>query len=187
VTIDCPIGCEYLAEAHRHEKKPPTDPEAMPGQDVPIDDDFLRANEFLIVLLGSAMSEAVQSYPNAIDADAVDALDSLARTWRTLLSGIYYETRPVNPIAADIFEAVKARVGELQERVKAAEGTQRLPDAVVLGVLVFLQRVAFGINNGRPKCKAFLVFLAQFYVDMKKEEAEDDGAIASGDEPLVIL
>jgi hypothetical protein len=187
VTIDCPLGCEYLAEAHKHEKKPPTDPEAMPGKDVPIDDDFLRANEFLIVLLGSAMSEAAQAIPGVTDADAVEALESLAKTWRTLISGIYYETKPVNPFALEIFDAVKVRVEELRARMKDVEATQSLPEAVVLGVLVFLQRVAFGMNNGRPKCKAFLVFLAQFYVDMKKEEEEDAGTLASGDDPLVIL
>jgi hypothetical protein len=187
VTIDCRLSCEYLAEAHRHEKRPPGDPEAMPGKDVPLDDDFLRANEFLIVLLGSALSEAITPYPNANDADAVQALESLARTWRTLISGIYYETKPVNPIAADLFEAVKSRVEELRQRMKDAGTTQSLPDAVVLGVLVFLQRIAFGMNNGRPRCKAFLVFLSQFYVDLKKEEAEETSVLASDEEPLIIL
>jgi hypothetical protein len=180
-TIDCPLTCEYLAEAHRHEKKPASDPEAMPGKDVPIDDDFLRANEFLIVLLGSSMSEAVRRHTGATDADAVAALDALATTWRTLVAGIYYETKPINPVALDIFDAVKARVEDMRRRMKEAEATQSLPDAVILGVLTFLQRVAFGLNNGRSKCKAFLVFLSQFYVDMKEAEEEEEDA------PKVIL
>lgn len=185
-TIDCPLTCEYLAEAHKHEKRPPSDPEAMPGKDVPIDDEFLRTHEFLIVLLGSAMSEAVLSHANAIDADAVDALESLARTFRTLNAGIYYETKPVNPIAADMFEAVKARVEDIRERMREAGGAQSLSDAVVLGVLVFLQRVAFGLKNGRSRCKAFLVFLSQFYVDMKKD-AEESAVLAPDDLPRVVL
>jgi hypothetical protein len=182
-TIDCPLTCQYLAEAHRHEKKPPSDPENMPGKDIPIHDDFLRANEFLIVLLGSAMSEAVRPHASATDADAVDAL---AKTWRTLAAGIYYETKPVNPVALDMFDAVKARVDDMRSRMKAAETTQSLPDNVVLGVIVFLQRVAFGLNNGRSKCKAFLVFLSQFYVDMKDEENEA-GGLVSDDGPRVVL
>jgi hypothetical protein len=181
-TIDCPLTCEYLAEAHKHEKKPPSDPEAMPGKDVPIDDEFLHTNEFLIVLLGSAISEAARPHTSAIDTDAVAALESLGTTWRSQVAGIYYETKPVNPIAADIFEGFQARVTEIRERMKKADTDQSLPDQTVLGVLVFLQRVAFGLNNGRSKCKAFLVFLLQFYVDMKKEEEEDAPA-----EPLVIL
>jgi hypothetical protein len=189
-TINCPLTCEYLAEAHRHEKKPPSDPEAVPGKDVPLSDEFLHTHEFLIVLLGSAAFEAVKSHENAVDADAVAALASLVQTWRTLVSGIYYEAKPVNPIAADMFEAVKARVDNIRERMKAAGETKALPEDVILGVLVFLQRVAFGLNNGRSRCKAFLVFLSQFYVDMQKD-AEDAGAPGSapisGDEPRVIL
>jgi len=181
-TIDCPLTCGYLAEAHKHEKKFPQDPEAMPGKDLELDDAFLRANEFLIVLLGSAMSEAVRAHPNATDADIVDAMDKLAATWRTLVSGIYYETKPVNPIALDIFDAARARVEDMRTRMKEAEVKEGLPENVILGVLVFLQRVAFGLYNGRKKCKAFLVFLSQFYVDMKKEEAE-----AAAEEPKVIL
>lgn len=176
------MTCEYLAEAHLHEKKPASDPENMPGKDVPLNDDFLRANEFLIVLLGSAMFEPLRLDPKATDADATDALDALAKTWRTLNAGIYYETKPVNPLAAAMFDSVKARVEDIRERAKEAGEASLLTDAVVLGVLVFLQRVAFGLNNGRSKCKAFLVFLSQFYVDMKKEEKD-----AVADKPLVTL
>lgn len=189
-TIDCPLTCEYLAEAHKHEKKPAADPGGMPGKDVPIDDEFLHINEFLIVLLGSAILEAARPHANATDADAAVALDSLATTWRTLVAGIYYETKPVNPIAADMFESFKARVEEIRQRMKQADTEQSLPDQTVLGVLVFLQRAAFGLNNGRSKCKAFLVFLLQFYVDMKKEEEEDAAALVSDvsdDGPRVIL
>ena len=155
----------------------------MPGQNFPLDDDFLHTNEFLIVLLGSSMSEAIRNHASAIDADAVDALDKLTTTWQTLVSGVYYETRPVNPVALEIFDAVKARVEDMRARIKAAEITRDLPDNVVLGVLVFLQRVAFGLNNGRSKCKAFLVFLSQFYVDMKKAEEDE----AETEESKIIL
>jgi hypothetical protein len=188
-TIDCPLTCEYLAEAHKHEKKPASDPEAMPGKDVPIDDEFLHTNEFLIVLLGSALSEASRPHPNATDADAVAALDSLAATWRSQIAGVIYETKPVNPIAADLFEGFQARVEDIRERMKKADSEQSLPDQTVLGVLVFLQRVAFGLNNGRSKCKAFLVFLSQFYVDMKAEEEEEATLVSdvSDDGPRVIL
>jgi len=132
------------------------------------------------------MFEAVRPYPGATDADAAEALDSLAGTWRTLVTGIYYETKPVNPVAMDMFDGVKARVENLRTRMKDAGTTQSLPDAVVLGVLVFLRRVAFGLNNGRSKCKAFLVFLSQFYADTSKDE-EEAADVALDDAPRVIL
>jgi hypothetical protein len=181
-TIDCPLTCEFLAEAHRHEKKPSTDPEAVPNKDIALDDDFLRANEFLIVLAGSAMFEALRPHPHALDADAVDGLNALVNTWRARTSGLIVETRPVNPIAADVFDSVQARVEDIGKSIAEAEAGKKLPDSVVVGVLVFLQRVAFGLNNGRAKCKAFLVFLSQFYVDLKRDEAE-----AAAEEPRVIL
>jgi hypothetical protein len=181
-TIDCAIACQYLADAHKHEKKPARDPKLTPGADIELTDDFLRGHEFVIVLLGSALSEAVQRFPDATDADAVDALEHLSKTWRAMHSGLVYESAPVNPIAISMFDAVGKRVDELRERIREAGSAQTLPDKAVLGVIVFLQRVAFGLNNGRRRCKAFLVFLSQFYVDMKKEEAE-----AEAEEPRVIL
>jgi hypothetical protein len=91
----------------------------------------------------------------------------------------------VNPIAADMFEAVEARIADVRRRMEEADGKYSLPDPIVEGVVLFLQRVAFGLNNGRPKCKAFLVFLSQFYVNVKDAEAEAEEA--GGDEPLVVL
>jgi hypothetical protein len=181
-TIDCALTCEYLAEAHRHEKKPAKDPAAAPGQDIPLDDDFLRAHEFLIVLLASAMLEGARRHPSATDSDAVAALDALARTWRTLGSGLYYETKPLGLPAIDMAEAVKARIEDVRARIENADSAQSLPDSAILGVLVFLQRVAFGLDNGRSKCKAFLVFLSQSYVDMKEEEIAEEDSV-----PRVIL
>ena len=183
-TVDCPLTCQYLAEAHRHENKPERDPASVPGQDVDLNDDFLRAHEFLIVLLASAMLEGARRHPSATDADAVEALDALARTWRTLDSGLYYETKPVGLPAIDMAEAIKARIEDLRERIKKADSAQSLPDSAILGVLVFLQRVAFGLNNGRSKCKAFLVFLSQSYVDMAAEEKAEK---AEDEAPRVIL
>ena len=182
-TIDCPVTCEFLIEAHRHEKRPQADPAKMPGQDVPIDDEFLHKNEFLIVLLGSAIFEPVQEDVKAVDADAVDALDALTKTWRTLDAGIYYETKPVNPVALEMYDAVKNRIEDIRTRIKKAESAAPLTDNVVLGVLTFFQRVAFGLNNGRSRCKTFLEFLSQSYVDMAEEEETADAV----EEPRVIL
>jgi hypothetical protein len=155
----------------------------MPGQDVPIDDEFLHKHEFLIVLLGSAMFEPVRDDVKVTDADAVDALDALTKTWRTLNSGIYYETKPVNPVALEIYDAAKDRVEDLRRRAKEAEASTSLPDNLVLGVLTFFQRVAFGLNNGRTRCKTFLEFLSQSYIDMVEEEEMAEAA----EEPRVIL
>ncbi len=158
----------------------------MPGKGIEMDDDFLRANEFLIVLAGSAMFEGARPHANALDTDAADALEGLVKVWSALGSGLIVEATPVNPIAADMFESVKARIEDIQKRIREADAMKPLPEETVLKVLVFLQRVAFGLNNGRARCKAFLVFLSQFYVDMKQEEQQDE-ILSADDEPRVIL
>ena len=179
-TVDCPLTCEYLAEAHRHEKKI-GNPTETPSADVHIDDEFLHTHEFLVVLIGSSLFEGAQKHPNALDADARAALDSLVETSRAAGSGLIYDKSPVNPIAASMTDAVKVRIDDIRRRMKEAEADITLPDDAVLKVLVFLQRIAFGVNNGRSKCKAFLVFLSQFYVDMKKDEA------VTAEQPQVVL
>jgi hypothetical protein len=54
--------------------------------------------------LGSRLLEASLAQPGAVDSDVRDALESLIRTYRTLQSGLYYETRPTNLIAAGLHQ-----------------------------------------------------------------------------------
>ena len=89
-----------------------------------------------------------------VDADVREALDALTRTYRSLSSGIYYDTRPVNPYADGIYTAVQASIAELQEEAKKESTSVR--DAELLGVLVMYQRLAMTYDNGRPKGRAFI-------------------------------
>ena len=43
--------------------------------------------------------------PGVVDRDVLEALDGLIRTYRTLQSGVYYESRPNNPLAGSIYDA----------------------------------------------------------------------------------
>ena len=79
------------------------DPAGLPNRDFRVTQEFLVKNiEFVtavqLAILGTAMGN------NAIDNDVKEALDGLVRTYRTLGSGLYYESRPVNPIAAAMFD-----------------------------------------------------------------------------------
>ena len=49
VTVDCPLDCVYLHEAHQHEKIEPTDPRKFPNQDIRVTEEFLRDHEPLLV------------------------------------------------------------------------------------------------------------------------------------------
>ena len=78
-----------------------------------------------------------------------EALDALIRTYRTLQSGVYYETRPQNPLAGAIYTAMQNAVAELRRHGTGTGGVTRTRDAQVLGLLVFLQRLELDRNNGR--------------------------------------
>lgn len=158
VTVDCPFECEYLQEARVREKPPILDPATFPNQDIRITERFLAENEPLLTFAAAALFHAALQVPNVIDYDVREALDALIRTYRTLESGLYYDSRPANPLAAHIYSEVQKNLQAFRE-----EATQRvgrsIRDAEVLGVFTFLQRTELQENNGRKKGKAFLDLL----------------------------
>ena len=97
-----------------------------------------------------------------IDNDAREALESLVQTYRTLNSGLIYETKPRNPIAAALHELVQLRVGEFRQRIQQQAGYASVLDTHVLGVVVFLQRMELQLNNGRRRGRSFLDAVRRF-------------------------
>jgi len=176
VTVDCPLDCPYLAEARRHEKLADINPEEIPNRDVPISEEFLRAHEPLLLFLGAKILEAALATPGAADSEVREALDSLIRTHRTLQSGLYYETKPANPLAAAIHEKVQQAVEVLRKEL-AEKGAPALRDAEILGTLVFLQRVALGHNNGRPRGRAYLSYLFAHFPHQVQSASESPALI----------
>jgi hypothetical protein len=163
MSVDCPLDCEYLQEARRREKPQPLDVSKVPNHDIKVSEQFLQEHEPLLAFLGSTLGQVGLSIPGAIDFDVREALDSLIRTYRTLQSGVYYETLPANPLAAAICGQVQQALAEYRRRETEQLGVSRTRDADVLGVFVFLQRVEFDRNNGRRRGRAFLDMLRQFY------------------------
>src|SRR5581483_9610299 len=96
VSLSCPLKCEYLQEAHRHEKPIPVSEKELPNRDVEVSEEFIRSHEeFLIFCIYSLLQGALR-IPGAVDSDVVAALEALIQTHRTLESGLMYETRPEN-------------------------------------------------------------------------------------------
>jgi hypothetical protein len=183
-TVDCPLDCEYLRTAHEHENPPEFDPATLPKHGIEITDELLDQNQFLVLLLGSALFEGALKTGNPADSDALEAIESLIRTYKTLDSGLYYESVPANPYAAEMYDAVQARVADLRKRdAEARGGTSTLRDAQVLAGLVILERLEHGNNNGRKRSKAFLDFLSRFG-SMPLPDLEES---PEPDEPRLIL
>jgi hypothetical protein len=155
-TIDCPLDCEHLIEARRHEQPAPI--VDLPNKDIRVSEEFIREHESLLMWIGLAAMQAMDKQ-RAVDFDAREALESLIKTYRTRESGLIYESRPANPYAAAIQEALVQSIEELHKRIAQETGMHSLRDSEVLGVLVFLQRLELQHNNGRRRGRAFFGFL----------------------------
>lgn len=171
ITVDCPFDCPYLQDARKHERLPPLDPAQLPNQDINVTEDFLRENEELLTFTAQALLDAVRNTPGAIDYDVREALDALIRTYRTLQSGVYYETRPNNPLAANIGASLQQALGRHRETERERLGITKTRDADVLGVFAFLQRLELDRNNGRRRGRAFLDFLGTSFGAMEQPAA----------------
>ena len=160
-TVNCPLDCPYLREARSHEKPSPMDPKEIPNHDIVVDEPFLQRNEILLATLMHAVAEAGLGTAGAVDADVREALDSLVRTYRTRESGLYYETRPSNLIAAAVLERIQKSIEDFQQALAKRSGMETLRDTDILGVLVFLENVEYQIDNGRKRGRAFLDMLRE--------------------------
>ena len=174
-SIDCPLDCEYLRDAHAHEKTPEFDPTTLPNQDIPITEEFLKTNEVLLAFMAMMLFEAARQNTAYTDWDVREAMEALVKTYRTLQLGFYYESRPDNLYAASIASHVREKVADLKEREFQESGMNSIRDAAILGVFVFLQRLEYSHNNGRKRSRAYIDFLSGFYnpVETSEEEAVD--------------
>jgi len=134
----------------------------LPNKDIRVSEDFIRKQEHVVMWLANALARVMEAR-RSVDGDAREGLESLIKTYRTLESGLIYETRPPNPYAAEIQEALKQTVDELRKRLAENSGMQTLRDADVLGALVFLQRLELQHNNGRRRGRAFVDFLRAYF------------------------
>lgn len=161
-SIDFPQACEYLQEARLREQPAAAPDDALPHPDIRIGEEFLSRHEDLVVWISGALIRSMEA-ARAVDSDAREALDALIRTYRTRQSGLIYETRPANPYAAQVQDALKDSIQELSKTAAEASGMHSLRDADILGVLVFLVRVELQHANGRRRGRAFYDFLCRHF------------------------
>jgi hypothetical protein len=159
VNIFCPLDCQYLREARLHEKLPIVDPKTLPNSDVRISEQFLRDHEELVLFCTFTIADAALRTPGAVDSDVQAALDALIRTHRTSESGLLYETRAADRVAAAVQKLFERSLADFQKARQEKEGLSPFRNAEILGVLVFLERSALASQNGRPKGRAYIDFV----------------------------
>jgi hypothetical protein len=175
VSIDCPGDCSYLAAAHRWEQDHPKSlaESEVPFPDVSFPSDLIHTRQNVLSGLGYSVVNYAADQRSLNDSDVFAALQALAETRRTLLSGIYYEKPPAIPVAAGLYAALAKFIED--EKKHAAEHPEfpALKDTEIFHLLVFFLRFGRMRSNGRPRTRAFLEFLrAQFpsEVGVAKEE-----------------
>jgi len=172
VTVVCPLDCVYLQEARKHDRPAPINPDDVPNKDIRVTEEFLEEHLELLTVTGRGLATSALDTPGAADRDVRDALEALIRTQRSLQSGVYYETRPESALARPIFDFTREVLEEFHKREREKLGMAHTRDTDVLGVLVFLQRLEWDRNNGRPRGRAFIDFLHGSFAE------EHEGPIA---------
>lgn len=171
--MDCPLDCEFLAEGRRHERLPDLQPADIPNQDVRVTESFLREHEPLVTMAARLLFSAAAEVPGAIDYDVREAIAAMIKTLRTLDSGLIYETRPANPLAAAVQQLFEQRMQGWRQQVAQETGMNMIRDTDVLGAVVFLQRLEIQHNNGRRRGRAFLDLLRGFLPPPPAAEASN--------------
>jgi hypothetical protein len=160
VTVQCPFECEYLQQARLHERVPDLKEQDIPNRDIEVTESFLRENNALMSASSRLLLESALAVPGVSDVDVREALETLIRTFRTLESGLYYESRPNNPLAGAVHQGFQARLSQArQDLVRRAGAASTIRDVAILGVLALLQRMALNYDNGRSHGRGFLHFL----------------------------
>jgi hypothetical protein len=176
VTIDCPNDCSYLLAAHRWEASHPKQfPESeMAFPDVSFSADLIHTRQAALSGLGYAVLLYAAEQRSFTDADVFAATQAMAETYRTLLSGIYYEKPPHGAVAAGFYAAIAKFIDGEKKREAAHPQFSPLRDSEIFHLLVFFLRFGRLRSNGRPRTRAFIEFLrAQFprETGLAKEES----------------
>ena len=183
-SVDCPLDCVYLQDAHKHERVRDVDPSTVPNRDIEVTESFLHSNDILMAFIAASLVDGALQNKGVTDWDIREALDALTKTYKTLRSGLYYETMPENRFAAGMVRYVQDKVVDLRKRETEATGSTTIRDSAILGILVFLQRLEYSHNNGRKRSRAFLDFLRQFYAPLQEAPESE---IVQPEEPRIIL
>jgi hypothetical protein len=162
VTIDCPSDCPHLIAGRRYEAehRKPLSVDEFPYRDIEFPADFVYERWPMVTNIASAILGFQLQNKELNDNSAYDALESLAETYRTLGTGIYYERPPNLPIARALYgQLVESLQNFRKQEAERADLSSSLRDSDVFRLLVFLLRICKQRTNGRPRSRAFLDFL----------------------------
>jgi hypothetical protein len=164
-----------LLAAHRWEGSHPKPlPESeMPFPDVSFPADLIHTHQAALSGLGYTVLLYAAEQRSVADADVFAAAQAMAETYRTLLSGIYYEKPPGGTVAVGLYAAIAKFIEDEKKRESENPQFPVLKISEIFHLLVFFLRFGRLRSNGRPRTRAFIEFLrAQFprELGLTKEE-----------------
>ncbi|HET7212174.1 MAG TPA: hypothetical protein VFL79_01180, partial [Terriglobia bacterium] len=159
--------CSYLLESRKHDLgRHEVDWKAVPFSDVQVTRSTVARHEALITQLAYAICKYAGENPPVADSDVVASLKSLAESYQTLSSGIYYEKPPDYALQRGLYEALEGAVKEYKKAGSADPGFETPRESEVRDILIFLTQLGATRTNGRPKGRAYLDLLrSQFKSD----------------------
>ena len=165
VSIDCPSDCAHLQAAHRWEQehpKPLAESE-IPFPDVSFPSDLIHTRQTVLSGIGFTVLIYAADQRSLTDAEVLTAAQAMGETYRTLISGIYYEKPPDNPIAAGLYAALAKFFDDEKKHEAEHPEVPPVKNSEIFHLLVFFLRFGRLRSNGRPRTRAFIEFLrAQF-------------------------
>ncbi len=157
VSIDCPSDCPYLVASREYDgERRQFDWEKIPFPDAKIPLEFVQSRSMLVMALLSSIWKYARAHRQVVDTDVIAALQTLAETYRTLSSGLYYEKPPDYLYRRELYNALKTALEEFKEAETQRLGLATTRDSEIRDVLTYLTQLAALRENGRPKGRAFL-------------------------------
>ena len=175
VEIDCPGDCVYLHSGREYERSR----RARLGDREPLtarlwDRSFQARHMELLTGLWSTIHESRSQSPDLVDGDVREVLERLARTYRTLEGGIYYDHVPDTLTQKALYGSLKSLLDKLQKPEDLSASTPKTGD--VLDCLQMTLEMANLSDLSRPRSREFLDRLAAMVSQSAKEPSRLENA-----------
>ena len=170
VEIDCPADCVYLHSGREYERSRRfRQGEAAQLTERLWSQDFQARNMELLMGLWTTIDQSRSEFPSLVDADVREVLERLARTYRTLESGLYYDHVPDTLTQKVLYGSLKSLLDERQKPEDLSASTPKTAD--VLDCLQLNLEMANRSDPSRPRSRDFLDWLSTMVSEATKERS----------------
>jgi hypothetical protein len=180
VEIDCPLSCAYLREGYSYEqgKTPVENRTAQITENRTFDRSFIIANEPFLLHLWQVIWETFQSVPQIHDSDILSAFTALEKTYRTLDTGLYYDSKPAQSVPQMVYLKLKEAIDAQLANPDANKPHVKL--STVLDCLVFQQQLVQMRSSERPLSRGFLLQLQEVFARTPQSSKSEPSSIVLG-------